>query len=785
MKVDGSQGTMIQGVSQQPKRNRLPGQCSSQLNFTSDEVEGLRRRAPLDLVAKIINTTGYSFTEVDTGSDGVFILAYKDSDLRIFDTSGVEYTTTISNGGSYLDTTALVAVSLEDGIYICNPTVDTAMSTDTRSYMESARLVHMLGGQYGRTYKTMIEYSISGSSTTLTYSYTTPDGSSSPHITNISPDYIIGKLRDAMNADSAFTTYFTVDVKAASLVITWTDPSIESVEVTVEDGDANVNIIAVNSSVGDTGDLPAYAPNGYVVTVEESGADSDDWYLEFRTDDDTIAVGSGFGNAGKWYETVAPNIPYKLDETTMPHIITKSGSTFTMDYAVWEDRAAGDETSNADPSFIGSPIRWLDTFQGRLVALSTVNVVMSRNNKPTNFWFQSATGLADDDPIDITSSVGTFELYKSVAHNRDLIIFSNNAQFIVFGRNTLTPQNSSLVLTTEFEGDLSADPVGAGRNIFFPFRMGTFVGMHEYFVEGGTDINDSQGITQHVSKYIPGVPEQLVSSTNFNTLLVRTDTDGTVFYVYEYLWVNREKKQASWSKWVLPDDTHHAFFKDNNLFIISADSTNGFLLNVLDMDRVNDAGVPYQVHLDNKFSTSGVTTTVACPYTVGDYTEYTAVQGAGCPYPGMPVKIVSESGGAFTLAADMGGGTVIIGKRYMSEYVPTPPQPKDSRGAKIDEAKLTVRKHTIHVQSSGKFFVEVTDTYGYTATTEYSGYTLGSPTAIIGEPAVSDGDFSVKVGKRADKYEIRIYTDSPFPLSVLDISWAGQYNKRGRRIEGG
>ena len=53
---------LINGVSQQPETLRLPSQCESQINGFSSVVEGLKKRPPLNYVAKIsANTTSSIF----------------------------------------------------------------------------------------------------------------------------------------------------------------------------------------------------------------------------------------------------------------------------------------------------------------------------------------------------------------------------------------------------------------------------------------------------------------------------------------------------------------------------------------------------------------------------------------------------------------------------------------------------------------------------------------------------------------------------------------------------
>ena len=101
-KVDGAISSLIQGVSQQPARERRPGQCELQENMFSDPVNGLKRRGPTEFVKSLLTGTGYTFTDYDAGSLGHFIMAHKAGDIKVFDLAGVEQTVTINSGGSYL-----------------------------------------------------------------------------------------------------------------------------------------------------------------------------------------------------------------------------------------------------------------------------------------------------------------------------------------------------------------------------------------------------------------------------------------------------------------------------------------------------------------------------------------------------------------------------------------------------------------------------------------------------------------------------------------------------------
>lgn len=797
MKVDGSIGSLIQGVSQQPARERLPGQCTLQENFSSDPVDGLKRRPPLAWVSNLLNSgSTYNFQEHDGGDLGKFIIAHTTGDIKVYDLEGTELDVVLTGDTSYLPSTPMeyIGVSNDEGdfIYMVDPNVTVEMLGTTKSYVSDGNLGFLLGGQYGRDYKLIMNWkNAAGTAFTQTVTYSTPDGSVASHIEDIATSKIATELETAFNANGTLTALFTItradDVlyikkKVAADVVTYL--------LTVEDGDGGTNFFSVNNKVGDVGDLPRYAPQGYIVTVEgDKGTGADDFYLEYFISVDAnnvaTAMGAGFGVKGKWIECVAPGLPYQFDPDTMPHVLKKTGPTeFTYLDGEWEERRVGDDETNPLPSFVGKKIADLGAFQGRLVFLSDVNCIMSRTNKPKDFFHQSATTLADDDPIDVASALGTFVLRSITPHNRDLVIFADTAQFIVFGRNSLTPKNTSLVLTTKFESDLRAKPVSSGKNVVFAFKYGSYTGLQEFFTEGAEDINNARPITQHVLQYITGTPLQIISTTNFNKIVVRTDTDKSVVYMYEYIWMGNEKVQSSWSKWKFPRPIERGFFVDNLFYAICTDGDD-YNLYTVDLNDVADDGVQYRVMLDEKVVHTGVTDTFDVDYTIDDITNYVAVQGEGCPNPGMRVPITSYSAPTVTLSIDMEGGDVVFGKKFLSRYIPTPPQVKDRQNVKIGSGKLTVKNYTAHFVETGYLKAIVTDRYGYSNTMEFSGRVLGSPDNLVGVPSVVDGSFQIGFKKSPDKADLEIQSDSHLPLQLLEIEWVGQWRKKGQRITGG
>lgn len=799
MKVDGSLRSLIQGVSQQPPRTRLPGQCTAQDNMSSNPVDGLKRRPPLEYIANLFDSEETpQFYYVDHGNDNEFIVVALSTGIRVFDLTGTEKT--VNEDGSafdYLDGNLLAFTTLDNQTFIANKSTEIAMLADVASFQSFNSIVYLLGGQYARGYDITVNWTDSGDvDRTITVSHTTPDGSSSSHAAQIATDYIANALKTLLEAETtnSFNSTFDISIASDVLYIQWADATTDSFEVVVDDGSGGTIMVAVNNQVKDISKLPRYAPHGYHVTVSGDGnAAQDDWYLEFSVtpdaDGDTPAVGAGFGKSGIWVETVKSNTPYLLDVDTMPHILEYDPDTdeFTFSAGEWAGRQVGDTESNEDPSFVGRVIEDLGYFQGRLVALSGPAVIMSRTNKPLDFWIESATTVTDSDAIDIESTAkGASTMLRVIPHNRDLVIFSKNAQFIVFGRNQLTPNNASLVLTTTFEAELRAAPVPAGRNIFFAINYGTFTGIREFYTEGSQDINDSRPITQHVLKYIEGRVQHMASTSNFDNLIVQ-GADETILYNYEYIWINDQRVQSSWSRWILPNPVKYFFFVESVIYIIS-EIDGSFVLEGIDRDIQNDDGLIYQVKLDRKRTVTSINTEISdlLPQ-MPDIDDMIFIQGEGCPNPGLRV-LVSEYdsvGGTVTLTDDMGGGDVIYGQRYRSSYKPTLPFVRDQDGVKIGTGTLIISKFFANVRDTGDVEVIITSQYRDDVEMKFTGRAVGSPSSVLGSPAILSTTHVIPFRDNIENAELEIFTDSHLPMNIMDLEWIGQYTKRGKRITQG
>lgn len=798
MRVDGSIKSLIQGVSQQPPRSRLPGQCTLQENASSNPVDGLTRRPPMEWISNLFSTSAaVQFYDLKLGSQS-FIVASTPGSIRVFTLDGTEKTVTETGDAfDYLTGGKLVFANLENDTYVSNTAITCAMETEFPTFIDYGPIVYIRGGNYGATYTITVRWKDAGPggtnrSCTVTHTTSTTD------VTTIQTKAIAQGLEGQLLAatTNSFNSLFDIGRVEDVLYIQWKPGTGRTDHFTAVASDTagNNNCIACSNDIKTVAQLPRFAPHGYFVRVSGDGsADEDDYYLEFSvTPDDqgiTPPIGQGFGSAGIWIETVKNKIPYLINWETMPHVLryNENTDTFTFAQGQWADRAVGDTESNPDPSFIGRSIDWIGYFQGRLTFLAGPAAIMSRTNKPLDFWSASATSVADSDPIDVQSTAkGVTKMLYGVPINRDLVIFADNAQFVILGRNTITPDNCSLILTTSFEINLDLPPVPAGRNIFYGFNYGAYLGIGEFFTSDSADVNDSRAITEHVLKYIPEGARRLASSSNFDTLLVQT-ANRKDLYVYEYIWVGDRKAQSSWSRWMFPSDIYHFFFSESVVYVISR-SGNNYFLEKFDLNTQFDEDLNYQVKLDRKRLITGVTTTVTNPLPyVTDIDDMVFVQGTGCPYPGMRAMVSSYNAGTgvVTFTTNMGGGTIIAGIRYRTAYRPSMPFVRDRDGVKIGTGRLIIGKFIINCKETGSMEASILSKYRETRDIHFSGRVVGSPNSVVGVPAITDAAFVIPYRDNTDHGELELWTDSHEPLTIMDIEWVGQYTKRGQRVTQG
>ncbi|MCY1708359.1 phage nozzle protein [Pannonibacter sp. SL95] len=794
MDVDGALKSLLQGVSQQPARDRLPGQCSEQINMSCDPVRALSRRTPTDLVGLLGTFTAVHGIHDFEASDGTKILLIAaDDGLHAFDLNANPLPCTLTpSGAAYMAGAGpfRFVTTEDDSTYVINTQRVVQRSTETATFYNNETypcgMIQVLGGQYGRTFSVKIDGN-------PVAAYTVPDGSQAAHAPYVATTWITDQIYNEMRSNLSVENW---GLYIRDDIILIENLQATDFDLTVNDDSGGVNMKCMTGVVNSVDDLPRTAPNRYVARIAENSDQTKDLHFMFISEkhDTGTPTRDGYGQEGYWQECIAPNTPLGFTADNAPHVLVYDAGSLELRPVAWAKRGVGTLTSAPDPSFVGRRIEDAGLFQERLAFLSGPNAVMSRTKRPDNFFRQTISAVTETDPIDVSSSTDNSTLITAVAHNKDLVIFSRESQFVFSNKTKATPQNSALQPSTTFEADLHAKPVAVGRNVFFATVHGRFSGIREFFTEGSADRNDSRPVTEHVKQYLVGACRHLTASSNYGLLLVHTNTGRETIYPYEYIWGERDqgKVQSAWHKWVFDYPVEYSFFDEDRVYILMR-TPEGYVMLRGSLDIQHSQGMGYTVFLDNRFDVEGCDTQFVFPY---DYIaelgteKVVVVQGEGCPAPGMragdvEITYVPGTGYVGTLPQSMEGGNVVVGTRFLSLYEPTMPLVKDKDGVAITTGKLIINKFILALRRTVRMVGTVISPYTEFPPVEFNGRRVGFAENVIGKEPLVDQYFSMPVKQDVKHASVQFSTDDHTPMTILDIEWVGKYHKTGRRISTG
>lgn len=606
MLINGQIPSLVGGVSQQPPLLRLPSQAELQENAVSSVAEGLGKRNPTEHVAYLLDAADeWSKVHfIDRDANEKYVVIFTGARPKVFDLAGHEYTVKSKLFEyEYLKTDRaafdIQCLTLADTTFVLNRNVTVELDGSVTSARSFEALVWVKAGDYSKTYTVTIEG--------VDFKFETkPDVPE-----NIAPDNIARGLAKQMKA-LLDPDKWSVIHRPADNVIWVGRKNGKPFTIEASDTMANTGISAFTSTVQRFSDLPSIAPNGYVVKVIGEPTDTaDDYWLTFKTNNPDEEIGPGI-----WQETVAPNIEKTFNPLTLPHLLvrkqddskgTDTGVPLSIYFefvkGTWGDRNVGDEETNPTPSFVGEKINSIFFHRNRLGFIASTQIVMSRSGRFFDFWRGSVLTLNDDDPIDVSSSTNVTAIRHAKPFNEELLLFCDKKQMTLRGGDLLTPKTVSIVDSTEFEIDPVCEPIVAENLVYFPFLNGDNAGVREYFVNTNTNQKDSDIITSHVERYLPGSVIRMSASTSQTCLVAGTIQDRQSLYLYQWRWNGQEKMQSAWSRWGFGDETRVLGFEfiGTTLYIV-IDRVCGIYLEKIQLPLRADPYVNYVTLLDRRIT---------------------------------------------------------------------------------------------------------------------------------------------------------------------------------------
>ena len=803
--ISSSIPNLINGVSQQPAALRLASQAEEVINCMPSPVEGLKKRPPMQHIKKLFAGSagsGRPFTHI-VDRDGVirYLIVIQDNAIKVFDLDGNAQTVSTPNGTAYLDITGepsstFRVASIADFTFIVNREKTVAMDTSNNSYNWGTKsMVFIKSADFSTTYRVKL----GGTEKSVT---TGNSSGSAPDTVTIAND-----LATQLNTISGFTVTNTDYI----IRITKDDGG----DYTLESSDTKTATATstIKGTVDSITDLPTIAEHNFTVKIQGSAATAfDDYYVKFEA-----TAGSGFG-PGVWRETVAPNINYLFDKSTMPHTLVRNANgTFTFAQFNYTGRVAGDYTTAPNPTFVGSQIKNINLFRNRLVFLADENVILSAADAFERFFPETVQTSLDSDPIDISSGGTSVNfLNSSLAFANTLLLFSLHGQFRLDTGSTaigtsLTPKTATITAITTFDIVDTVDPIGVGRTVYFGIPKGDFNGLREYFLpDASGPIPLSEEVTSSVPRFVPDNLVSMSPSVSEEVITMISKDQPRRIYLYKFFFDDDQKLQSSWSYWEVAANKSllGGSVLDSDLYTIVEYADGVYLEKTQLRPETVDSGTEFEILLDRKTteaacSTSlinsgalGVQTVITLPYAMAN-TGTMAVVGrfdsSNTIAHGQVIKATAETltggasgNGTMTVPGDLSSAKFFVGEIYNMTYQFSTPYLKETPPggglAVLAGPRLQLRTWSIIFDETSNFSVKITPSQRDEQTYPFNGYKIGSGQFPVGTPSLATGKFRVPVMAQNIEAKIVLFSDSPLPCRVQSAEWEGWYQERASRL---
>ena len=543
--IVNEQISLYGGVSQQSPILRLNSQVANSVNCYHTVEQGTRRRNPTSLISNAIGVTSNSWIySYDRGTASSLSEKYSvvinESGIRVIDLLTGNNVPVINTSGTYLapfSITGYSACTVKDVTFITNrnklctiktkiePNVD--LSQTAFIWIKRADVID--GYNYNVT--------VNGSTVTTT----------------------------AIKSTTAVATDLATKIDALSGVVAVSSGNIVKITGTITS-------VLTSDNVGDTAigyiwktvptdnDLPSSMPYDAIVQIGGTDKSVPKYWLKVLD--------------GRWVETRDPNINYELNASTMPHKLTRlfdlNGDVyFKFEPTVWDNREVGDESTSANPSFIGNSIVDIFFYRNRLGFITANNILFSEDGFYYNFFKTTQVSALDTDRIDISvDAKKAIRLHYVEFVQDDMILFGDRTQFKISHTGILSSKTVSASIISEYDMNTKVRPLSIDDRLFFIAKNSNYSSVFAYYKDNYDEVNKADNISVHIPSYLDSDISQIVGSSVNSVVFFRGSTNKNTIYVYKYLITNKKLEQSAWSKWIFNGDIHAIFTSESKLHII-------------------------------------------------------------------------------------------------------------------------------------------------------------------------------------------------------------------------
>jgi len=315
-------------------------------------------------------------------------------------------------------------------------------------------------------------------------------------------------------------------------------------------------------------DLPAQSFHDHSVKIINTTNPEDSYYVKFVAD-------NGVDGVGHWTETIGHEQSPGFDASTMPHeLLNTALNTFKFQQITWDERQAGDDTTNAFPSFESAAIERSFFYNNRLGFLSADNVILSQAGKFYNFFNTSAQTITDADPVDLScATIRPTALHSVLPTAQGLVLFSQNQQFLMSSADgILKPSNTIVRSISNYEMDTVVDPVDMGTNINFISKTAGYTRIFGMVTKGQDDSPQVLDVGKVVNEWVPPTIDTLIASPQ-NQFIALSSQSSRYMYLFRTYSDGDKNIIESWFNWKLPGNIQFIKVENDDMYAITTQGT--------------------------------------------------------------------------------------------------------------------------------------------------------------------------------------------------------------------
>ena len=725
-----------------------------------------------------------------------------------------------------------------DQTYIINKNKTVTMAAKSNYYLRTRATVVLGSIDYDSTYKVYINGT--GYSFT-TVSLSDADTRGEP----VTSDEILTGLKTAIDAalgPSPGNDTFTVIKYANSLEIEIKDGQTPFT-IEVSGGIQGVSLTCYQDDVISSARLAAYSKPGRRVKITNSIDERASYYVKFASTGNTpggtapVNAGSGYWEEARGWDIdvdadgnpiatggkfIAELSSSGFNAETMPYKLVNTGTnSFSISKETWVSRFTGNDYGNPVPSFVGREIRFGLIYSNRLVLLTQDTIAMSVAKDFENFFFTSAQTVIASDPVDVeTSSSKVSNLYCAVPQAQGLVLFSEYEQYLLYSESGIISPSDVIVRTiSQYESDRVVVAQDVGDFIGFISKSAGSTKLLGMQARGNLAAAEVAEVSKVAAGYLPKDLQHLVVNVQDSLAALYTPDSDTIF-LYKYYSSGQEQLMQAWFKWQLTAPIKFITVI-NNYFVVVVKSGSEYsvlyidIIQNLDKDQVEITPGIYTTRLDRAFvvksggtiTYNGATgkSTIPKPYnhingkTPAVLTVQTMVDGittdystlfklAPTPDPTVTHDVILEvevdGSGNWLIDGDWTGKEYDLVAGYEFDFDVEFPRYFYKAQNTVDwTASLTVARMKFDVGFSGSinFYINRfgSPEWKYVAGVQNAGYYLANSS-----PTIDRTTLIVPIHQKNINFNLRLNSNSPFPVSLNGMYWEGQYAPRYYRRAG-